>query len=71
MAMGFFESNEVQNYYVQFQDLSGWRTCLTMSATNGPQRLLIEMRNAKECYPGHRIRVVDDDGRLIDLLTEY
>ena len=59
----------MQNLYVQFQDISGWRTCITLSASNGPQRLLIEMHNAQACYPGHRIRIVDEDGRLVDLLN--
>jgi len=69
MAFRFFESTDIQNYYVQFQDLSGWRTCSTMSATNGSQRLLIEMETAQRYYPGHRIRIIDDEGRVIDILN--
>lgn len=58
----------MSSYYVQFQDNSGWRNCVTLSASNGPERLLQEMKSAQSCYPGYRIRVVDDNGRLIDSL---
>lgn len=58
----------MSNYYVQFQDNSGWRNAVTLSASNGPERLLQEMKSAQSCYPGYRIRVVDDNGRLIDSL---
>lgn len=63
-----FGFNDVQNYYVQFQDLSGWRTCITMNASNGAERVYLEMQEAQRSYPGYRIRVVDDNGRLIDML---
>lgn len=55
-------------YYIQFQDNSGWRNCTTMSASSGPERLFLEMKSAQSCYPRYRIRVVDDNGRLIDSL---
>jgi hypothetical protein len=58
----------IRNYYVQWQDSSGWRTCVTMDANNTAERVYQEMKNAQACYPGYRIRVVDDDGRLIDML---
>ena len=58
----------MQEYYVQFRDNSGWRTCTTLSASSGPQKILIEMEGAKACYPGYDIRVVDEDGRLVDIL---
>ena len=58
----------MSNYYVQWQDNSGWRNCVTLSSKNGPERLLMEMKGAQSCYPGYRIRVVDEDGRLIDSL---
>ena len=64
---GLFD--DVQNYYVQFQDNSGWRTCMTMNAApNGNERLQIAMTEAQRSYPGYRIRVVDNAGRLIDML---
>ncbi len=58
----------MRNYYVQFQDGAGWRNAVTLSASNNAERLLQEMKSAQACYPGCRIRVVDDDGRLIDSL---
>ena len=58
----------MDEYHVQFQDNSGWRNCTSLSAKNGPERLLQEMKSAQACYPGYRIRVVDDNGRLIDSL---
>jgi hypothetical protein len=63
-----FSSNDTEDYYVQFQDNSGWRTCTTMSASNGGERLQIAMCEAQRSYPGYRIRVVDSAGRLIDML---
>lgn len=60
---------DIQNYYVQFQDNSGWRTCMTMNAApSGNERLQIAMCEAQRSYPGYRIRVVDDAGRLIDMM---
>ena len=63
-----FENDDNQDYYVQFQDNSGWRTCTTMGASNGGERLQIAMREAQRSYPGYRIRVVDGAGRLVDML---
>lgn len=59
----------MSDYYVQFLDSSGWRTCVTLDSNNTPQRLQMEMEMASRYYPGCRIRVVDQDGRLIDMLT--
>lgn len=63
-----FGFGSIQNYYVQFQDNSGWRNCMTMDASNGPERVHISMLEAQRSYPGYRIRVVDDAGRLVDML---
>lgn len=57
------------NIYIQFLDNSGWRNCVTMSATNNAERILIEMRSAAQSYPGYRIRAVDEDGRVVDILN--
>ncbi len=56
-------------YHIQFLDNSGWRTCVTLDSNNTPQRLQQEMEMAAKCYPGYRIRVADENGRVIDLLT--
>lgn len=58
----------ISNYYVQFQDSAGWRNCVTMDAKTGPDQLLREMKSAQSSYPRSRIRVIDDNGRLIDSL---
>lgn len=58
----------MSNYYVQFQDNSGWRNAVTLSARSTAERLFQEMKGVQACYPGYRVRVVDDNGRLIDSL---
>ncbi len=59
----------MESYYVQFLDSSGWRTCVTLDSNNTAQRLQMEMEMAARYYPGCRIRVVDEGGRLVDVLT--
>jgi hypothetical protein len=59
----------MSNIHVQFLDNSGWRNCATLSASNNAERILIEMRSAAQSYPGHRIRAVDEDGRVVDILN--
>jgi len=59
----------MSDYRVQFQDSSGWRNCITMSAQSTPHRILIEMKNAQSMYPRSRIRVVDENDRIIDILN--
>ena len=52
---------------IQLQDPSGnWRT---YSLTQNNSLLIIQsMRNLKEQFPDCRIRAVDSDGRLVDIL---
>jgi hypothetical protein len=39
-----------------------------MSAGNGGERIHIAMQEAQRTYPSYRIRAIDDQGRLIDIL---
>lgn len=52
---------------IQMQDISGnWRTFhITI---NNSQMILSEMRALASRYPDARVRAVDMDGRLIDML---
>jgi hypothetical protein len=53
---------------IQIQDLSGvWRTVHT-TCDNNTQRISSEMRSAQSRYPKYRVRAVDRDGHLIDVL---
>jgi hypothetical protein len=52
---------------IQAQDTSGmWRTYhVTM---NDSQRILAEMRSIQSRYPNYRVRAVDQNGRVVDIL---
>ena len=53
---------------IQAQDTTGnWRT-YHITNINNSQVVLIEMRSLKSRYPDFRVRAVDRNGRLIDLL---
>ena len=52
---------------IQAQDLSGvWRTYRNVQ--NNSQRILSEMRDLQSQFPNFRIRAVDADGRVVDIL---
>lgn len=52
---------------IQMQDLSGnWRTYTI--TTNFPTQIRMEMENLQRQFPTSRIRAVDMNGRLIDIL---
>jgi hypothetical protein len=52
---------------IQLQDKTGnWRTFHI--TTNNSQRILQEMQSLQQRYPDHRIRAVDQYGRLVDIL---
>ena len=55
---------------IQFQDFGSWRNLTTMTGNENSQRILLEMQNAKKIYPNKRIRAIDNDGRIVDILTE-
>jgi hypothetical protein len=52
---------------VQIQDLGGtWRT--VSNVVNNLQSIGFELRSVQSRYPDRRVRAVDSNGRLIDLL---
>ena len=58
----------MRNIYIQFQENGLWRTCSTLTETGSAQRILMDMQAAKNIYKDKRIRAVDHDGRMIDML---
>jgi hypothetical protein len=57
----------MDNAYIQAQDTSGnWRTYLVVQ--NNSQRILSEMRSLQSRYQNYRIRAVDENDRVIDIL---
>jgi len=53
--------------YIQAQDTTGnWRTYSIV--INQSQRILSEMRSLQSRYPDYRIRAIDSDGRVVDIL---
>jgi len=52
---------------IQLQDGSGmWRTYL--NTTNNSQRILSEMRSLQSRFPNFRVRAINSDGRVVDIL---
>jgi hypothetical protein len=51
---------------IQIQDSGMWRT--VHITENQSQQVLINMRSIQARYPDKRVRAIDSDGRLIDLL---
>ena len=52
---------------IQFQDLTGnWMT--VRITQNNSQMIILAMRDVKQIYPDKRVRAVDMDGRLLDML---
>ena len=59
-----FAMNEVD---IQLQDTTGnWRTIAT--TLNNSQMILIRMKELKDRYPDKRVRAVDKEGRLVDMM---
>jgi hypothetical protein len=57
----------MDSVYIQAQDNSGmWRTYSVIM--NHPQRILAEMRSIQSRYPGYRVRAVDQNDRVLDIL---
>lgn len=51
---------------VQYQDSTGnWRAASYTASTNN---LIFEMKNAQQAYPNSRIRAVDENDRIVDIL---
>lgn len=59
--------NESDDIQLQIQDDTGnWRTCHV--TRNIPAMIISGMRQLKGQYPDHRVRAVNEDGRLVDIL---
>lgn len=53
--------------HIQIKQISGsWTTILT--TLNDPVRIENGMRSLKESNPDCRVRAIDDQGRLVDML---
>lgn len=58
----------MDNVYIQYQDLTGnWRTVNVLTINNS-QMILAGMQNLQSLYPNSRIRAVDTNNRVIDIL---
>ena len=52
---------------IQAQDTSGmWRTI--QYTLNQSQKILAAMKSLQSCYPTYRIRAVDQNGKIVDIL---
>jgi hypothetical protein len=58
----------MSNIFVQFQNHGGWNTIMVMDANSHPTTILLEMQQAQRKYPNNRIRVADENDRMIDKL---
>lgn len=56
--------------YIHFQIEDGWSWRTLHSAEEGTVQsaILVELRNLKIRNPDRRVRCVDEDGRLLDML---
>jgi hypothetical protein len=57
----------VDYVYIQIQDGGIWKTITSLP--NNSQRIISEMQSVKRIYPNLRVRTVDENDRLIDMLT--
>lgn len=51
---------------IQVQVVGVWQTY--SNTLNDPQYILLEFKNAKNTYPDLRVRAIDSNGRLIDMM---
>ena len=57
----------MNNLILQLEDSPGrWKNFASIS--NNPQRIVFAMDELKRQYPTKRVRVVDSNGRLIDMM---
>jgi hypothetical protein len=52
--------------YIQVQVSGVWQVC--REVLNDSQTIQMEMQNVKNIYPDYRVRAVDKNDRLIDLM---
>lgn len=61
------EIKAMERIDIQLQDASGvWRTYV--NTLNNSQRILSEMRSLQNRFPNFRVRAVDQNGRVVDIL---
>jgi hypothetical protein len=53
--------------YIQLEDNGNWLTVSSMPS-GSPQSMSMEMRTLKRTHPERRVRAVDGEGRLLDLM---
>lgn len=60
-------SNVDENIYIQVQDITGnWRTY--NFTINNPHMILSNMQNLSSQFPDQRVRAVDSNNRLVDMM---
>lgn len=65
--MSSLENKTMERIDIQLQDSSGvWRTYV--NTLNNSQRILSEMRSLQSRFPNYRVRAVDQNGRVVDIL---
>ena len=61
----------MSDLYIQWLDSSGWVT--TQVIDNGTklngQLITMAMKDVQAYFPNHRVRAVDSDGRIVDILS--
>lgn len=55
------------NVYIQYQDVTGSWYMVMVTENEGP-RILMAMKTVSNQYPGSRVRAVDENGRVVDIL---
>lgn len=64
---GISSPNIAQNIEIQMQDINGnWRTMQVVQ--NIPALIISGMRQVQSQFPGHRVRAVDSNSRVVDIL---
>lgn len=59
----------MNNVLIQWLDSSGWSTTVNADASGMNGDLIrMYMEQAQRNFPGKRIRAVDEDGRILDIL---
>jgi hypothetical protein len=63
-------NKEITMRYIHFQIEDGWSWSTLSSAEEGTVQsaILVELRNLKMRNQDRRVRCVDEDGRLLDML---
>lgn len=66
-ASSFLGQNNFDNIELQIQDINGnWRTCNVTK--NIPAMIIAGMRQLESQFPGQRVRAVDSNWRIVDIL---